>query len=101
MSLVLMACIYLYSTNVLPDSQFVCLFCRSFDPRKECNLRMYSYLLPADVIGIKSHFSAAEIDGHIADFNDILNTFEVRCFCPHIHFSYIVVRFWLLIFYWS
>lgn len=49
---------------------------RSFDPRKECNLRMYSYLLPADVIGIKSHFSAAEIDGHIADFNDILNTFE-------------------------
>ncbi|PRQ34723.1 putative pseudouridylate synthase, tRNA pseudouridine(38-40) synthase [Rosa chinensis] len=49
---------------------------RSFDPRKECNLRMYSYLLPADVIGIKSHFSTAEIDDHIADFNDILNAFE-------------------------
>ncbi|XP_021810503.1 putative tRNA pseudouridine synthase [Prunus avium] len=49
---------------------------RSFDPRKECNLRMYSYLLPADVIGIKSHFSAAEIDYHISDFNSILNCFE-------------------------
>ncbi|KAL6203525.1 hypothetical protein ACLB2K_027225 [Fragaria x ananassa] len=49
---------------------------RSFDPRKECNLRMYSYLLPAEVIGIKSHFSAAEIEDHIADFNDILNAFE-------------------------
>ncbi|XP_050368676.1 putative tRNA pseudouridine synthase [Argentina anserina] len=49
---------------------------RSFDPRKECNLRMYSYLLPADVIGIKSHFSAAETNDHIADFNEILNSFE-------------------------
>ncbi|KAH7542797.1 hypothetical protein FEM48_Zijuj02G0113000 [Ziziphus jujuba var. spinosa] len=49
---------------------------RSFDPRKECTLRKYSYLLPADVIGIKSHFSSDEIDHHISDFNGILSAFE-------------------------
>ncbi|PON41851.1 Pseudouridine synthase [Parasponia andersonii] len=49
---------------------------RSFDPRKECNLRKYSYLLPADIIGIKSNFSTDEMDFHISDFNEILNTFE-------------------------
>uniref|UniRef100_A0A803PWZ1 Pseudouridine synthase I TruA alpha/beta domain-containing protein n=1 Tax=Cannabis sativa TaxID=3483 RepID=A0A803PWZ1_CANSA len=49
---------------------------RSFDPRKECNLRKYSYLLPADIIGIKSNLSTDEIDFHISDFNEILNTFE-------------------------
>ncbi|KAF3454829.1 hypothetical protein FNV43_RR05277 [Rhamnella rubrinervis] len=49
---------------------------RSFDPRRECNLRKYSYLLPADTIGIKSHFSTDEIDYHISEFNNILNTFE-------------------------
>ncbi|CAN6693083.1 unnamed protein product [Malus baccata var. baccata] len=49
---------------------------RSFDPRKECNLRMYSYLLPAEVIGIKSHLNADEIDYHISDFNNILKAFE-------------------------
>lgn len=49
---------------------------RSFDPRRECNLRKYSYLLPADVIGINSQLTAAEIDSHISDFNAILNEFE-------------------------
>ncbi|XP_059430319.1 putative tRNA pseudouridine synthase isoform X2 [Corylus avellana] len=33
---------------------------KSFDPRRECNLRKYSYLLPAEIIGIKSNFSTAE-----------------------------------------
>ncbi|XP_021277898.1 putative tRNA pseudouridine synthase isoform X2 [Herrania umbratica] len=49
---------------------------RSFDPRRECNLRKYSYLLPAEIIGIKRHFSEAEINHHISDFNSILNCFE-------------------------
>ncbi|KAB1225704.1 putative tRNA pseudouridine synthase [Morella rubra] len=49
---------------------------RSFDPRRECNLRKYSYLLPAEVIGIKSYFSTAEVDHHLSDFNTILNAFE-------------------------
>ncbi|KAH7677754.1 Pseudouridine synthase I TruA protein [Dioscorea alata] len=49
---------------------------RSFDPRRECNVRMYSYLLPGEVIGIKNDSSAAEIDGHISEFNAILNKFE-------------------------
>ncbi|KAK6271678.1 hypothetical protein POUND7_008761 [Theobroma cacao] len=49
---------------------------KSFDPRRECNLRKYSYLLPAEIIGIKSHFSEAEINHHISDFNSILNCFE-------------------------
>ncbi|XP_021716786.1 putative tRNA pseudouridine synthase [Chenopodium quinoa] len=49
---------------------------RSFDPRRECHVRNYSYLLPAEVIGITSHSSSAEIDYHIKDFNEILNIFE-------------------------
>ncbi|XP_020210633.1 putative tRNA pseudouridine synthase isoform X2 [Cajanus cajan] len=49
---------------------------RSFGPRKECVFRKYSYLLPADIIGIKSHSSNDEIDYHISEFNDILNVFE-------------------------
>ncbi|CAK9162428.1 unnamed protein product [Ilex paraguariensis] len=49
---------------------------RSFDPRRECNIRKYSYLLPADIIGIKSHLPAGEIDNHLSDFNNILNSFE-------------------------
>ncbi|XVF05831.1 hypothetical protein REPUB_Repub05bG0207000 [Reevesia pubescens] len=49
---------------------------KSFDPRRECNLRKYSYLLPAKIIGIKSHFSEAETNHHISDFNSILNCFE-------------------------
>ncbi|KAF5751314.1 Pseudouridine synthase family protein [Tripterygium wilfordii] len=48
----------------------------SFDPRRECNLRKYSYLLPAEIIGIKDHFSEAEIDYHQSDFNNILKAFE-------------------------
>lgn len=58
---------------------FFFFFFRSFDPRKECILRKYSYLLPTDVIGIESNFTTDEIDFHISDFNEILNTFEVRC----------------------
>ncbi|GAV58646.1 PseudoU_synth_1 domain-containing protein [Cephalotus follicularis] len=49
---------------------------RSFDPRRECVLRKYSYLLPAEIIGIRSHLSSAEIDFHLSDFNDVLNAFE-------------------------
>ncbi|GMI96915.1 hypothetical protein like AT2G30320 [Hibiscus trionum] len=49
---------------------------RSFDPRRECNLRKYSYLLPAEIIGIKRHFTEAETDYHISDFNSVLNCFE-------------------------
>ncbi|KAL2317398.1 hypothetical protein Fmac_031274 [Flemingia macrophylla] len=49
---------------------------KRFDPRRECNLRKYSYLLPAAIIGIQSHFSKDEIDFHIAEFNSILNDFE-------------------------
>ncbi|KAK7385606.1 hypothetical protein VNO78_31334 [Psophocarpus tetragonolobus] len=49
---------------------------KRFDPRRECNLRKYSYLLPADIIGIQSHFSEEEIDFHISEFNNILNVFE-------------------------
>ncbi|XP_027333131.1 putative tRNA pseudouridine synthase [Abrus precatorius] len=49
---------------------------RSFDPRKECIMRKYSYLLPAEIIGIHSHSSNDEIYYHISEFNDILNAFE-------------------------
>ncbi|KAL2317397.1 hypothetical protein Fmac_031273 [Flemingia macrophylla] len=49
---------------------------RSFDPRKECVFRKYSYLLPADIIGIQNHSSNDEIGYHISEFNDILNVFE-------------------------
>ncbi|KAG5567077.1 hypothetical protein RHGRI_002594 [Rhododendron griersonianum] len=49
---------------------------RSFDARRECNIRKYSYLLPAEIIGIKNNFTPSEIDYHLSDFNHILNTFE-------------------------
>lgn len=49
---------------------------RSFDARRECNIRKYSYLLPVEVIGITSNFSTSEIERHLSDFNDILNSFE-------------------------
>ncbi|XP_061354307.1 putative tRNA pseudouridine synthase [Gastrolobium bilobum] len=49
---------------------------KRFDSRRECNMRKYSYLLPADIIGIKSHFSEDEIDFHISEFNSILGVFE-------------------------
>ncbi|XP_028768888.1 putative tRNA pseudouridine synthase isoform X2 [Neltuma alba] len=49
---------------------------RSFDPRRECNLRRYSYLLPSETIGIQSHSGSDEIDYHISEFNDVLNAFE-------------------------
>ncbi|GFP87778.1 putative tRNA pseudouridine synthase [Phtheirospermum japonicum] len=49
---------------------------RSFDARRECSIRKYSYLLPAEIIGVKENFTAGEVDHHLSDFNDILNTFE-------------------------
>ncbi|XP_068641185.1 putative tRNA pseudouridine synthase [Aristolochia californica] len=49
---------------------------RSFNVRRECNLRKYSYLLPAEVIGIKSNSSCAQIDQHLLEFNHILKAFE-------------------------
>ncbi|KVH94122.1 Pseudouridine synthase, catalytic domain-containing protein [Cynara cardunculus var. scolymus] len=60
-----------------PQSHLINLFgLRSFDARRECNIRKYSYLLPVEVIGITSNFSASEIEHHLSDFNDILNSFE-------------------------
>ncbi|CAA0373523.1 unnamed protein product [Arabidopsis thaliana] len=55
--------------SVLPSN-------RRFDPRRECTLRKYSYLLPVDVLGIKNSFTSDEIDYHITDFNEILKEFE-------------------------
>ncbi|KGN66289.2 putative tRNA pseudouridine synthase isoform X2 [Cucumis sativus] len=49
---------------------------KRFDPRKECDVRMYSYLLPAKLIGIESKLKTTEIDCHISDFKDILKSFE-------------------------
>ncbi|XP_073291608.1 putative tRNA pseudouridine synthase isoform X1 [Primulina huaijiensis] len=49
---------------------------RSFDARRECSIRKYSYLLPADVIGVKETSTAVEVDHHISNFNDILNGFK-------------------------
>lgn len=71
---------------------------RRFDPRRECTLRMYSYLLPVDVIGIKNSFTSDEIDHHISDFNEILNQFEVRvlhCFFSFRDFKQSLLRFLL------
>ena len=50
---------------------------RSFDARRECNIRKYTYLLPAEVIGIEDKFTAAEMDYHLLDLNDVLNVFGV------------------------
>ncbi|CAN0903775.1 Putative tRNA pseudouridine synthase [Linum grandiflorum] len=49
---------------------------KNFDPRLECDMRRYSYLLPAEIIGIGSHSNADEISEHISDFRKILNGFE-------------------------
>ncbi|CAA6661864.1 unnamed protein product [Spirodela intermedia] len=49
---------------------------RSFDARRECNFRMYSYLLPAEIIGLRSDSDPAEIDSHLSEFNNILESFE-------------------------
>lgn len=56
---------------------------------------MYSYLLPAKLIGIESKLKTTEIDCHISDFKDILKSFEVRydllqlityaSYCPFLH----------------
>ncbi|KAL3517988.1 hypothetical protein ACH5RR_020577 [Cinchona calisaya] len=49
---------------------------RSFDARRECDVRKYSYLIPAEIIGIKNELTAAEVDLHLLDFNGILKSFE-------------------------
>nr|GLL42878.1 putative tRNA pseudouridine synthase isoform X1 [Ipomoea trifida] len=49
---------------------------KTFDARKECNVRRYSYLLPAEIIGIKNNSTSSEVDCHLSDFNNILNAFE-------------------------
>ncbi|KAM7259161.1 hypothetical protein ACFE04_014902 [Oxalis oulophora] len=49
---------------------------RSFDPRRECVLRKYSYLLPAEIIGVTKDHTPADIDYHLSEFNSILNDFE-------------------------
>lgn len=50
---------------------------RSFDARRECSIRRYSYLLPAEVIGINNNLTSEEINHHLSGFNRILNAFEV------------------------
>ncbi|RHN56702.1 putative mitochondrial tRNA pseudouridine(27/28) synthase [Medicago truncatula] len=64
--------------SYLPNSirVFSVLPSTKFDPRKECSMRKYSYLLPADIIGVQSHFSEDETDFHISEFNSILGAFE-------------------------
>lgn len=52
-------------------------YIRSFDARRECKIRKYSYFIPVEVVGIKDCFTAAEIDYHLSELNDILNVFEV------------------------
>lgn len=49
---------------------------RHFDARKECSVRKYSYLLPAEIIGIRSGTSTPEIDHHLSEFNTLLRSFE-------------------------
>ncbi|KAL4189919.1 hypothetical protein AMTRI_Chr08g167840 [Amborella trichopoda] len=49
---------------------------RSFDARRECIARMYSYLLPAEIIGITNQCGPGEIERHLLEFNNILKTFE-------------------------
>ncbi|XP_010921092.1 putative tRNA pseudouridine synthase [Elaeis guineensis] len=49
---------------------------KSFDARRECTVRMYSYLLPAEIVGITSDCSSAEVDDHLCQFNNILKKFE-------------------------
>ncbi|CAN6463286.1 unnamed protein product [Victoria cruziana] len=49
---------------------------RSFDARRECVIRKYAYLIPAEVIGITQHSNAAEIDNHLMEFSRILKFFE-------------------------
>ncbi|XP_078160468.1 pseudouridine synthase family protein [Carex rostrata] len=49
---------------------------KRFDARRECTFRSYSYLLPAELIGIKVDASSAQIEDHLNEFNSILKTFE-------------------------
>ncbi|XP_027091020.1 putative tRNA pseudouridine synthase [Coffea arabica] len=68
-----------YVNSFLPEN--ICVFSilpsqRSFDARRECDVRKYSYLLPAEIIGIKNEFTAAEVDLHLSEFNGFLNSFE-------------------------
>ncbi|GFZ01722.1 pseudouridine synthase family protein [Actinidia rufa] len=62
-----------FESHVLGGDDMVMV---SFDARRECNIRKYTYLLPAEIIGIEDNFTAAEIDYHLLDLNDILNVFE-------------------------
>ena len=57
---------------------------RSFDPRRECDVRKYTYLLPAKLIGIESKLTTTEIDYHISEFKDILNSFQVGFYLLHL-----------------
>ncbi|KAG0481133.1 hypothetical protein HPP92_011991 [Vanilla planifolia] len=48
----------------------------SFGARRECNTRIYSYLLPAELIGIRKDCSSEKIEEHLSEFNNILKSFE-------------------------
>ncbi|KAI3968355.1 hypothetical protein MKW92_052344 [Papaver armeniacum] len=68
-----------YVNSNLPDNVKVFSILpsqRSFDARRECTIRKYTYLLPVDVIGIMGDCSSAEIDHHLSEFKGILNSFE-------------------------
>ncbi|KAI3927122.1 hypothetical protein MKX01_029890 [Papaver californicum] len=68
-----------YVNSNLPDNVKVFSILpsqRSFDARRECTIRKYTYLLPGEVIGIKSDCSSVEIDHNLSEFNSILNSFE-------------------------
>lgn len=39
---------------------------------------MYSYLLPAELIGIRADASSEQIEDNLDEFNSILKTFEVH-----------------------
>ncbi|KAF6174048.1 hypothetical protein GIB67_020230 [Kingdonia uniflora] len=49
---------------------------KTFDARKECDVRKYSYLLPADIIGIRNGLSSVEVGQHISEFDSILHSFQ-------------------------
>lgn len=63
--------------NLILKSTHYFLSFRSFDARKECCLRVYTYLIPAECIGINNDSSETEINHHLMEFNGILKGFEV------------------------
>ncbi|KAK1283934.1 putative tRNA pseudouridine synthase [Acorus calamus] len=59
-----------------PDTARHQLSIESFDARRECSVRTYSYLLPADIIGITNSSCSRKVDDHLSEFNNILREYE-------------------------